>query len=126
MKKTFLILLVIPLLAFGQSINIVLPESPMIESILPEWRGYNQGARANITAIQTTDFSNALSKLDPAIIRWPGGNFGNNYRWEEHLEDNDKLNLKNMILFLDTFNVELQVVVNFGNGSASEAAEFVR
>ncbi len=110
----------------AQTISIQLPENPVIDSIPSQWRGYNEGAKSLIAEVQTADFANAFNRLDPGIVRWPGGNSGNNYRWEEHLEDNDRLNLKNMILFLDTFNLELQVVVNFGNGSASEAAEFVR
>ena len=112
-------------LTYGQSINIVLPENPVIDSILPEWKGYNQGGRANISEIQTPEFTNAFSKFNPGIIRWPGGNNGNNYRWQKHLNENNKLNLKNLIPFLDSYNVELQIVVNFGNGSATEAAEFV-
>lgn len=110
----------------AQTISIQLAENPVIDSIPSQWRGYNQGAKSLITEVQTTDFANAFNRLDPGIVRWPGGNFGNNYRWQDHLEENNRLNLKNMILFLDTFNLELQVVVNFGNGSASEAAEFVR
>jgi hypothetical protein len=109
----------------GQSINLVLPQNPLIDSILPEWKGYNHGGGVSISEIQTPDFINAFSKLNPGIIRWPGGNKGNNYRWEDHLNQNNKLNLKKLIPFLDSFNVELQVVVNFGNGSATEAAEFV-
>ncbi|VAW28610.1 hypothetical protein MNBD_BACTEROID06-1523, partial [hydrothermal vent metagenome] len=64
-------------------------------------------------------------KLDAGIIRWPGGNTGNNYRWEEHLNKTGKLNLKNLIPFLDEYGLELQMVANFGNGSGIEAAEFV-
>ena len=112
-------------LTYGQSINIVLPENPVIDSILPEWKGYNHGGRVNISEIQTPEFTNAFSKFNPGIIRWPGGNNGNNYRWQKHLNENNKLNLKNLIPFLDSYNVELQIVVNFGNGSATEAAEFV-
>jgi len=120
----FLSLLFLPL-TYGQSINIVLPENPVIDSILPEWKGYNHGGRVNISEIQTPEFTNAFSKFNPGIIRWPGGNNGNNYRWQKHLNENNKLNLKNLIPFLDSYNVELQIVVNFGNGSATEAAEFV-
>ncbi|MBT6747136.1 MAG: T9SS type A sorting domain-containing protein [Flavobacteriales bacterium] len=109
----------------GQSINLVLPENPVIDSILPEWKGYNHGGSVSVSEIQTPDFINAFFKLNPGIIRWPGGNKGNNYRWEDHLNQNNKLNLKKLIPFLDSFNVELQVVVNFGNGTATEAAEFV-
>ena len=112
-------------LTYGQSINIVLPENPVIDSILPEWKGYNHGGRVNISEIQTPEFTNAFSKFNPGIIRWPGGNNANNYRWQKHLNENNKLNLKNLIPFLDSYNVELQIVVNFGNGSATEAAEFV-
>jgi hypothetical protein len=64
--------------------------------------------------------------MNPGIIRWPGGNPSNNYRWMDHLDDIDKLNLENVIPFLNTFNIELQIVVNFGNGSAADAAELMR
>jgi hypothetical protein len=110
----------------GQSINISLPENPVIQSIPTEWKGYNHGSETNISDYQTTEFGAAFSKMNPGIIRWPGGNPSNNYRWMDRLDDTDKLNLENVIPFLNTFNVALQIVVNFGNGSAADAAELVR
>ena len=112
-------------LSYGQSINISLPVTPVIESIPTQWKGYNHGSRTNVSDYQTTAFSNAFSKMNPGIIRWPGGNSSNNYVWMDHLSDTGKLNLKNVLPFLDTFNVALQIVVNFGNGSAADAAELV-
>jgi len=106
-------------------ISIQLPENPVVDTIQKPWKGHNHGSNVNISEIQTAEFSDAFSKLDPGIIRWPGGNTGNNYRWKDNLNQTGKLNLKNLIPFLDTFGVELQIVVNFGNGSATEAAEFV-
>ena len=50
----------------------------------------------------------------------------NNYNWVEQLNNPNVFNLKNVVSYLQDFNTTLQVVVNFGNGSASEAAEFVR
>ncbi len=110
--------------SYGQ-INILLPENPIINSILPEWKGHNYSANSNISESQTTEFIDAFSKLDSGILRWPGGNSGNNYRWKENLNKTGKLNLKNLIPFLNNFNLEPQIVVNFGNGTAEEAAEFV-
>ncbi|MDG2331556.1 MAG: T9SS type A sorting domain-containing protein [Flavobacteriales bacterium] len=123
--SSFLFLLIFSSVTYGQTINLVLPENPVIDSIPMEWKGYNHGSSVNIPEIQTPDFIGAFSKLDPGIIRWPGGNRANNYRWKDHLNENNKLNLKNLIPFLDSFDIKLQIVVNFGNGSATEAAEFV-
>ena len=119
------LLLLFTLLSYGQSINIVLPENPAIESIPLGWKGYNHGSRTNVSDYQTTEFTDAFSKMNPGIIRWPGGNTSNNYVWMDHLSETGKLNLKNVLPFLDIFNVALQIVVNFGNGSAADAAELV-
>lgn len=119
------LLLLFTLLSYGQSINISLPVTPVIESIPTQWKGYNLGSNTNVSDYQTTTFSNAFSKMNPGIIRWPGGNPSNNYVWMDHLSDTGKLNLKNVLPFIDTFNVALQIVVNFGNGSAADAAELV-
>jgi hypothetical protein len=112
-------------LSYGQSI-ITLPENPIIESIPQRWKGHNHGGFSVFSHAQTPGFINAFSKMNPGVIRWPAGNKANDYRWMDHLEDTDKLNLKNVIPFLNSFEVELQIVVNFGNGSAAEAAEFVK
>ena len=53
----------------GQSINLVLPENLMIDSILPEWKGYNHGGGVSISEIQTPDFINAFSNvLSPLAV----------------------------------------------------------
>ncbi|MFT5244949.1 MAG: hypothetical protein ACI8QQ_002897 [Psychroserpens sp.] len=119
------LLLLFTLFSYGQSINISLPATPVIESIPAQWKGYNHGSNTNVSDYQTNVFYNAFSKMNPGIIRWPGGNPSNNYVWMDHLSETGKLNLKNVLPFLDTFNVALQIVVNFGNGSAADAAELV-
>ncbi|MFT4661969.1 MAG: hypothetical protein ACI8XB_002253 [Patiriisocius sp.] len=119
------LLLLFTFLSYGQSVNIVLPENPVIDSIPFGWKGYNHGSETLVSESQTTEFIDAFSKMNPGIIRWPGGNRSGNYRWMDHLNDIDRLNLKNAVPFLNAFGVELQMVVNFGNGSASETAELV-
>lgn len=111
-------------ISFGQ-ITIQLPENPTITTIPKALKGYNHSANTNISDSQRVEFVDAFTKMNAGIIRWPGGNTSNNYRWIDHLSDTGKLNLKNLVPFLNTHNIEVQMVVNFGNGSASEAAEFV-
>lgn len=111
--------------AFGQ-ISIQLPDEPVIEAIPAAWRGHNQGAASNISNIQTPEYFEAVSALDPGIFRWPGGNSANNYKWQNHINDLNQLHIVNMVDYLNTFDAKMQVVVNFGNGTAREAAEFVR
>ncbi len=115
----------VTLLTFGQ-ISIQLPESPTIDTIPKVWRGYNHGSNSNLSLFNNQAFANLYPTLHPGVIRWPAGNGSQNYKWEEHLADEGKFNLKNVIPYLNQFGVDLQVVTNFGNGSAAESAEFVK
>jgi hypothetical protein len=111
-------------MSFGQ-ISIQLPNSPVIDTIPSTWRGYNHGAFSDISLFNNQMFVDSFPKLRPGIIRWPSGNRSQNYNWQDHLSATTKFNLKNVIPYLNQFNVDLQIVTNFGNGSASESAEFV-
>ncbi|MCF6295022.1 MAG: T9SS type A sorting domain-containing protein [Flavobacteriaceae bacterium] len=115
----------VTLLTFGQ-ISIQLPESPTIDTIQKSWKGHNHGAFSDTFLFNNQVFVDSFSTFHPGIIRWPAGNRSQNYKWEEHLSETNKFNLKNVIPFLNQFGVDLQVVTNFGNGSATESAEFVK
>ena len=110
--------------SFSQ-ITIQLPENPVIDTIEKAWRGYNHGAFSETSLFNNQTFADSFPTFHPGVIRWPAGNKSQNYKWEEHLSETNKFNLKNVIPFLDQFNVDLQVTVNFGNRSASESADFV-
>ncbi len=110
--------------SFSQ-ITIQLPENPVIDTIQKPWRGYNHGAFSETSLFNNQVFADSFPTFHPGVIRWPAGNKSQNYKWEEHLSETNKFNLKNVIPFLDQFNVDLQVTVNFGNRSASESADFV-
>lgn len=111
-------------IAFSQ-ISIQLPENPVIDTIQKPWRGFNYGAFSDIALINNQMFADSFPTFHPGIIRWPAGNKSQNYKWEEHLSETNKFNLKNVIPFLNQFNVDLQVTVNYGNGTAAESADFV-
>lgn len=107
-------------------ITIQLPANPQVDTIPKSWRGHNHTATSLVNWYNNPDFLEAFPQLNPGIIRWPGGNLGNNYNWLEQLNNPNVFNLEKVAQYLQEFKVALQVVTNFGNGSASEAAEFVR
>lgn len=119
-----LLLFLFSFISFSQ-ISIQLPKTPVIDTIPNSWRGYNHGAFSNVSLFNNQKFVDSFPTLHPGIIRWPSGNRSQNYKWEEDLTNTSKFNLRNVIPYLNQFNVELQVVTNFGNGSAAESAEFV-
>lgn len=113
-----------PLISFSQ-ISLQLPENPVIDTIPKAWRGFNHSSNSNTSWFDNQTFVDSFATFHPGIIRWPGGNISQNYKWEDHLTETGKFNLKNVIPYLNQHQVDLQVVVNFGNGSVSESAEFV-
>ena len=119
-----LLLSVFSFLTYSQ-INIQLPTIPVVDTIPSPWRGYNHGANSNLTLFNNQMFIDSFPKIRPGIIRWPGGNSSQNYNWVEDLSTPGKFNLKNVIPYLNQFNIDLQVVSNFGTSSAAEAAELV-
>jgi hypothetical protein len=84
----------------------------------------NQGD-SPLAFVEHPEFPDAFRALHPGIVRWPGGNPANNYLWREEL-GGDRLDMARVVAFVRAFGIELQVVVNFGNGSAHEAADWVR
>lgn len=119
-----LLFFIFSFLSFGQ-VSIQLPELPAVKTVPNSWRGYNHGANSNLTLFNNQMFIDSFPKIHPGIIRWPGGNNSQNYNWENDLNTPGKFNLKNVIPYLNLFNVDLQIVSNFGTRSAQEAAEFV-
>jgi type IX secretion system substrate protein len=109
----------------GQA-TLQLPANLQTDSIPFEWRGYNLGAKTNINWINNPDFDYWFPTFQPGIIRWPGGNIANNFDWYSQLNDNSVFNLKNTPAFINKYGLQLQMVLNFGNGFAGEAADFVR
>ena len=92
----------------------------------PQWRGHNHTAQSPITWYNVPDYTPKYKKLHAGIERWPGGNSGNNYRWQPDLKNSGRFHLKNVASYMDRFGTELQIVVNFGNGSPAETAYLLR
>jgi len=126
MIKIITSLLIFTTVNIFSQITIQLPENPIINKVPSNWKGYNKGANSNLDWVQTQEFEEAFNELNPGIIRWPGGNYANSYKWEDHLTDINNLNLKSFVPFINKFGADMQIIVNFGNGSAHESAEFVR
>ncbi len=108
-------------------VQITLPAVPDTQAVRPFWQGYNQAATTQMDWMRAVNAPAYISGLKPGIIRWPFGNRANNYRWQAHLQDTQLLNFPNAIdYYWKQRSVPLQMVVNFGNGTPSEAAEWVR
>ncbi len=99
------------------------PETYLVPSVM---RGHNHTAFSPISWYQSADFEKEYRKLYAGIERWPSGNRANNYNWLDHLQTTNEFNLRNAARYMDDHNIDLQIVINFGNGSPSEAAELVR
>lgn len=126
MKQFYtLFLLCFALSSFSQTI-INLPATPQTYQIPAAWRGNNLSATALMTWLDNPGFQNAFQKLHAGPLRWPHGNRANNFDWQANLSNNGYFNLKNASTFVNQQGASLQMVVNFGNGSATEAADFVR
>ncbi|HHJ49693.1 MAG TPA: hypothetical protein ENJ88_02160 [Phaeodactylibacter sp.] len=110
---------------FGQA-EVFLPGEPEVIEVPLAWRGHNLGAGARLEWVGNSDFLELVPALRPGYIRWPYGNPANNYDWIAGLENEEVFNLKWAAQFADTFGTRLQAVVNYGNGSAEEAAMLVR
>ncbi|VAV83356.1 hypothetical protein MNBD_BACTEROID02-307 [hydrothermal vent metagenome] len=121
----FVICCLVTFLSFSQ-ISIQLPQNPTLDSIKKAWKGHNHSAFSDTFLFNNQVFADSFPTLHPGIIRWPAGNKSQNYKWEDHLSETNKFNLKNVIPYLSQFGVDLQIAVNFGNGSAAESAEFVK
>ncbi len=110
-------------------IQITIPENPVIIYIPNAIRGANQvDADWNLTwnEFNTEIFKTEYQKMYPGVLRWPGGTNGNNYDWQERMNHPELFHLGNCIHFIKEMNLELQYMVNFGIGSAHDAANFAR
>ena len=132
--KTQKLTISIILLIWGMTPNLTaqmkvnLPENPSITTIAPGIRGYNLGDFnwINWSDVNSYSLKQEFAKLLPGIIRWPGGTNANNYIWQDHINDSTRFNLNKAVDFIRDMNISLQYMVNFGNGSASDAANFTR
>jgi len=112
--------------ALPAQVEVHFPAEPELYEVPAAWRGHNLAATANLSWLQHPEFQAVLEQLPSGVIRWPFGNQANNYDWQAGLAFDDQFNLKNAAEFTRQTGMELQMVVNFGNGSAQQAADFVR
>ncbi len=126
MKRCFLLFFVFySAISLQAQADLFLPAGPEVISLPLAWRGHNLGAGARLEWVGNQDFLDTLPLLHPGYLRWPYGNPANNYDWIAGLENEEVFNLKWAAQFADTFDTRLQAVVNYGNGSAAEAAALV-
>ncbi len=115
----------LPDYAFSQLV-ITMDSNPVGQPLPAEWRGHNHNASGLVEWYSNSDYDYEYGKLHAGIERWPGGNDANNYNWQAELAYPNRFNLRNAADYMDYFGTALQMVVNFGNGSPSETAQFVR
>ena len=104
---------------------VTLPGTPQVYDVPAAWRGHNLSASASMNWVNNSGFQVVFPKLHAGVLRWPHGNQANNFDWQAHLSQNDEFNLKNAAEFARQHGAQLQMVVNYGNGSPQEAADFV-
>ena len=82
-----------------------------------------------------------LKKLNPPMIRYPGGNFASGYHWEDGIgprekrparhdaawqaEESNQVGTDEFLTFCEQLNIEPYLVVNDGSGTPEEAARWV-
>ncbi len=125
MRRLLFFVLLVPGVVYAQ-LRVTLPAVPDTAHVRPWWRGYNQAASTPMGWMRLPHLGAYLSGLKPGIIRWPYGNGANDYRWYAHLDDTAHLHFPQAVNYYLPAGVALQLVVNFGNGTPSEAAEWVR
>jgi alpha-N-arabinofuranosidase len=88
-----------------------------------------------------TDVLEAVKALRPAVVRWPGGNFASGYHWRDGVgprtqrprrfdmawgaEEPNEFGTDEFLEWCRLAEVNPFIVVNAGNGSPQEAAEWV-
>lgn len=88
-----------------------------------------------------TDVTEALKKLELACLRLPGGNFADNYHWQDGIGQSDKRSVRynanwsmtdnnafgthEYIKFCNMINTEPYFCVNLGSGTVEEARSWV-
>lgn len=130
-KLQYLILLIFSFLLLENikaQIHIDLPENPECTQIPSPVRGFNQGdfSVGSWYQLDSDTFRTEFPSLLPGIIRWPGGTNANNYIWKDYINDSSRFHLVNAVELIRDLNMALQYLANFGNGSAHDAADFIR
>jgi len=88
------------------------------------------------------DVIEAIRRVRPANVRWPGGNFVSGYRWKDGIGEQDKrptrmdrawnaiepndFGIDEFMTFCRLVDTKPYAVVNTGDGTAQEAAELVQ
>ncbi|MFQ5447015.1 MAG: hypothetical protein ACE5FF_08775, partial [Saprospiraceae bacterium] len=106
--------------------TLILPDTPDLHAVQKAWRGHNLAATALLDWTNHPDFRDVLPALHGGVFRWPFGNRANNYDWQAGLSNQGVLNLKEAAAFSKETGMDIQMVVNFGNGSAADAGDLVR
>ncbi len=125
-KLVFLAFIAMSPFALFSQLLINTDSIPAGRALSPEWRGHNHSAKSLVSWYNNPAYEREYGKLHVGIERWPGGNSGNSYRWESELRYPNRFNLKNLAAYMDRYGTELQMVVNFGNGSPGETARLLR
>ena len=102
---------------------------------------YDEGARFSDSRGFRQDVVNALKKIHTPIIRWPGGNFASSYHWQDgvgpkekrpvrfdpnwRVDEPNRFGTDEFIQCCRDIGAEPNIVVNMGDGTATEAASWV-
>lgn len=111
--------------AAGQAV-IELPVDPATKQVPYTLRGHNTEASNEAVWYISPSATEVISRLRPGVFRWPGGNTANNYDWKAHVKDNRQLTIAVLQQVSARYGTKPQIVVNYGTGSAADAAELVR
>ncbi|KXK34244.1 MAG: hypothetical protein D8M52_04890 [Chlorobi bacterium] len=111
--------------AAGQAV-IELPVDPATKQVPYTLRGHNTEASNEAVWYISPSATEVISRLRPGVFRWPGGNTANNYDWKAHVKDNRRLTIAVLQQVSARYGTQPQIVVNYGTGSAADAAELVR
>ncbi len=112
--------------ASSQIPEIIIPDTIRTIAIPVNWKGYNLSAFTPEEMYNNRQFDSLFRLLRPGIIRWPSGNKSQNYIWQRYLSDTTHFHIHNLFDFSEQYGTSAQMVINFGNGNASDAAETVR
>jgi len=102
---------------------------------------YEQGSPLSDEHGFRRDVAQALKKLDPPVLRWPGGNFVSNYHWTDgigpveqrpvrmelawHLTEPNLVGTDEFLRWCEREGYEPYLCVNMGSGSVDEAQAWV-
>ncbi|MFH1744223.1 MAG: alpha-L-arabinofuranosidase C-terminal domain-containing protein [bacterium] len=106
------------------------------------WLGAVSLMPGDAVAGMRSDVIEAIRRVKPANVRWPGGNFVSGYHWKDGTGDRDRrptrmdrawnapepndFGIDEFIQFCRLVDTEPYVVVNSGDGDAEEATDLVQ